>query len=429
MSSREWKPLLSGDLAESAWMAVEEIATDLEALAIGVGPSGGSAWRQAPTLADGPAGPALFFSYLDRVVPDRGYGEPGLELLEQAVEGASGGTLPPGLLDGVAGVAWTIEHLRDLLFEEELEEDSGAVLAEALAGVAGQTPWRGPIDLASGLAGLGVYALERLPRPGGRETLRCTVARLAEHALALPGGLAWHHAESDPAQDGDGSDGGSFNLGLAHGVPGVIGFLSGALRAGFEAEARPLLEGAVSWLLGRKLPPGCASIFPYSAGPGIEPVESRLGWCYGDAGIATVLLGAARAAGRPDWEKEAVELASHAAERSYDSSEVVDAGLCHGAAGLGHLFNRLFQSTGEGLFAAAARDWFARALEMRSSEAGAEGIGGFRALVPDEQMDLYWVDDPGFLTGAAGIGLALVAALSPLEPAWDRLLLTAGFQR
>jgi lantibiotic biosynthesis protein len=36
---------------------------------------------------------------------------------------------------------------------------------------------------------------------------------------------------------------------------------------------------------------------------------------------------------------------------------------------------------------------------------------------------LTWTGDPGFLTGAAGIGLALLAAVSPVEPEWDRLLL------
>jgi hypothetical protein len=35
------------------------------------------------------------------------------------------------------------------------------------------------------------------------------------------------------------------------------------------------------------------------------------------------------------------------------------------------------------------------------------------------------VADPGFLTGAAGIGLALLAATSPVEPAWDRVLLAS----
>jgi hypothetical protein len=54
-----------------------------------------------------------------------------------------------------------------------------------------------------------------------------------------------------------------------------------------------------------------------------------------------------------------------------------------------------------------------------------EGVGGFRAQLPDERERLVWIDDPGFLTGAAGIGLALLAAVSPVEPAWDRLLLAA----
>ena len=52
------------------------------------------------------------------------------------------------------------------------------------------------------------------------------------------------------------------------------------------------------------------------------------------------------------------------------------------------------------------------------------GIGGFFALdvVNDERR---WVADPGLLTGATGIGLALLAAITPVEPAWDRILLVS----
>jgi hypothetical protein len=32
---------------------------------------------------------------------------------------------------------------------------------------------------------------------------------------------------------------------------------------------------------------------------------------------------------------------------------------------------------------------------------------------------------PGFLTGANGIALALLGAIAPVEPAWDRLLAIA----
>ena len=35
------------------------------------------------------------------------------------------------------------------------------------------------------------------------------------------------------------------------------------------------------------------------------------------------------------------------------------------------------------------------------------------------------MSEPGFLTGAAGIALALLAAVSDVEPAWDRVLLVS----
>jgi lantibiotic biosynthesis protein len=33
------------------------------------------------------------------------------------------------------------------------------------------------------------------------------------------------------------------------------------------------------------------------------------------------------------------------------------------------------------------------------------------------------VAEPGLLTGTAGVGLALLAAISPVEPRWDRAML------
>jgi hypothetical protein len=39
---------------------------------------------------------------------------------------------------------------------------------------------------------------------------------------------------------------------------------------------------------------------------------------------------------------------------------------------------------------------------------------------PSEPEEL---NDSGVLTGAAGIGLVLLAAATPIEPTWDRMLL------
>jgi hypothetical protein len=82
----------------------------------------------------------------------------------------------------------------------------------------------------------------------------------------------------------------------------------------------------------------------------------------------------------------------------------------------------MYQATGDSGLAEAARFWFERALAMRQP---GRGIGGYEAWAPAEDRDMTWVAEAGLLTGAAGIGLALLAATTPIEPAWDRMLLVA----
>lgn len=122
------------------------------------------------------------------------------------------------------------------------------------------------------------------------------------------------------------------------------------------------------------------------------------------------------------WDRDALALAREAAERSARIQEVEDGGLRDGVAGVAHLSNRLAQATGEERFAATARAAFGRLLAMRRP---GEGIGGFLTRIPDGRGRAVWTDDPGFLRGAAGIGLALLAGISAVEPAWDRLLMAA----
>ena len=155
------------------------------------------------------------------------------------------------------------------------------------------------------------------------------------------------------------------------------------------------------------------------------------------------LLAAATEFDNQDWYSLAMELAVSASERPRGFSGVIDAGLCHGAAGLGHVFNRLFQATGEKRLALAAREWFSVALNMparpaapillpqsklfgKTMEMPADGIAGFSAWTYSEALGWHWIADRGFLTGAAGIGLALMAAIGRHEPTWDRVLLLSS---
>jgi hypothetical protein len=141
------------------------------------------------------------------------------------------------------------------------------------------------------------------------------------------------------------------------------------------------------------------------------------GWCRGDAGIAAALVAAGRAIGAP-WTADALDLARFAARRDPDASHVSDPAICHGAAGLAHIFHRLYRATDEDVFRAAAVTWLDRLLAMRRPDAG---IGGF--VFDDIDTPGKQIADPCLLFGAAGVGLVLLAATTAIEPAWDRCLL------
>jgi lantibiotic modifying enzyme len=366
----------------------------------------------------------LFYTYLALHTGDDGAAERAAQLVEKAAETLAVQPLPPNLYTGFAGVAWAMEHLRGRLFEEDSEEDDPVQeIDEALSVPLQRSPWMGDYDLITGLVGLAVYALERLPRPAAVGLLSSIVDRLSERADISEEGAAWFtKPEELPEWQREFHPRGSYNLGVAHGLPAVVAVLAGAVAAGIE-KARPLLQGATQFLLARRQDPlsKTGTCFSTAYAPWEEPTGSRLAWCYGDPGVAAALLAAARAAGEPEWEKAAVEVALSCLERPEQGSGIRDAGLCHGAAGLGHLFNRMYHTTGEEKFADAARFWFERTLAYRQT---GQGVGGFRSWgsIGPDPSEFGWRDEAGFLEGSAGVGLALLGALSNVEPAWDRVL-------
>jgi hypothetical protein len=404
-----WQPILKGVLKDQA---LESLAPVLEALSTRERDLDG-----APSLAGGTAGLAVLHGYLAQTESGQDHAAVAIRCLLRAIVAMTGQPGSASLYGGLTGVGWALAHLQGRLpgldGEEELTEID-QVLFEHLE----QSPWPDTYDLIDGLAGFGVYALERGPRPEAIACLERVIERLAETAEHRPDGITWvSHQEWLPPQYRDRYPERYYNLGLAHGVPGVVALLGRACAAGVAvARAWPLLDGTVRWLLAQQTPAG----FPSGIEKERAGQPARLAWCYGDPGVAAALLGAARLVDEPAWEREARAIARRAAQRPAEQSGVVDAGLCHGAAGLGHLFNRMFQATGDPCLADAARFWLARALQMRRP---GRGVGGYEAWQLDDDGQVTWIADPGLLTGAAGIVLALMAATTAVESAWDRMLL------
>ncbi|HEX9669191.1 MAG TPA: lanthionine synthetase C family protein [Thermoanaerobaculia bacterium] len=422
--SDSWTTVVSEQDAARAIDAVLAIARDLSgpAAAPDGAPLDGARSPESSTIVAGYAGQAIFFAYLEQNRPGEGFAEQGVDKIERAIELLAAEASFPGLYQGFSGVAWAAEHLQNgILAETDDDEDLNAGVDETLLHLLRQSPWPGHYDLISGLVGLAVYALSRLPRAIAVECLDLVVDRLAELAVEQPSGFTWFTPRDRLVDESyDFFTGGNYNLGVAHGVPGVIAVLARICGAGIaETKACPLLEGAVSWLLSQRLE-DCRALFPTAIGPGVEIRYSRAAWCYGDPGIAATLLTAARAAGVASWEREALEIARHSAARPFDSTLIRDGCLCHGSAGLGHLFNRMYQATGDEVLGQAALSWYRWTLDQRRP---GQGIGGFLNWSPTPSKEMVWQADPSFLSGAVGMGLALLAAATPVEPRWDELLL------
>jgi lantibiotic modifying enzyme len=358
---------------------------------------------------------AIFFAYVHQALQCRRYRVLAAEWQHRAV--ALANQTPNGfsLFTGILGVAWATEHLRRKLALGD--EDPNAVLDEFLLRAV-SNEWHGSFDLINGLSGVALYALERHTDCARNIAARC-VHLLSTLAEPQAEGCAWRSRSKDrPPRSAAEQSRGKLDLGVAHGAAAVIAVLAEAGRVGVApAVAASTLQGALTWLFAQELDETSEARFPHFAGERADAMVARCAWCYGDAGIACAILLAARASGRIDWEKRALAAARSAARRRA-SAGIFDAGLCHGAGGLALIFARLYHATHEALFLEAAVRWATKVLQMRIP---GTGIAGYRALAGNPRA---WFREAGLLNGAAGIGLALLAASTDVEPEWDSLMLT-----
>ncbi len=374
-----------------------------------------------PSIAVPPAA-ALFFTHLCRVSADSKHRALAIEAARLSGDLIAHVPLGPQLYGGLAGVAWPLAHLERLGITDDAF-DLGNVddlLIECVSDAV--TPH---FDLISGTVGLGIYFLERLPTRPAIEGLRKVIQRLEDTGESDDSGLRWLTSPEfvPPTQRGD-FPAGKYDLGLAHGVPGVIAFLAIALMNGADRQpTEGMLRAAVKWLVALERPDTSRGAYGVviDARKPKTPLRRRAAWCYGDPGIAIALLLAAQALRDSNLRHRAHRLARGAAvlaEEERDS--VVDTSLCHGSAGLAHLFGILGDALDDEELRARSDAWHATTIELRRP---GEGIAGYYFSKWDNG-NRRRVADPTVLQGAAGVGLSLLSALDPnSDRSWDRLLL------
>jgi hypothetical protein len=403
------QPLLSGALADRALQLAGALTETLRPVS--------AAGSRDGSLACGCAGLAVCHGQFARTRRDRQAADAARTHLDKAVDVLATEPLTSSLFAGFPGIAWAVEMVDRLLGTEG--EDRNGDIDDALTALLRRYPEHAPYDLVQGLTGLGVYALARWPRPAAAQCLLAIVDQLGRRARHDRDGAYWWTPPSWRGPRQERYQPGGVDLGVAHGMTGVIPLLARVNRLGLAQQTvRPLLDEAVRWLLAHLTDTASGLTVPYFIADGVEPGPARSAWCYGDPGVAAALLLAARDVGEPTWAEVATGLAVRAALREPDQADVVDACICHGSAGLAHLFNRMHQITGESALANAARFWVERTLDLCS--AAAPGQAATLAGAPEPPWK-----GPGLLEGAAGVALALEAASTTAETIWDQMLLVS----
>ena len=290
-----------------------------------------------------------------------------------------------GLYDGKAGLLATLDAIdpRQTSFERPRAALRDAIGADVLATAALDPADRDGFDLVRGLAGK-VAALHDAP-DAVREHVRALFAAFADRVEACLD-------ERVP-----------IDLGVAHGVPGLLGALNLALpddRAlarrycDLIVRASHVANGVRRWggTWEDRFPP------------------PRRAWCYQTAGVASVLYDRARI----DGDDALRELALDALGGTLSEADAPhwDDALCHGRSGVALLYARIAASDDRGAsFAHEAARLAHEVLENYRDDVPF----GYRAF---NLRDCVHEDRPQFLDGALGIAMFLVDCARPAERTW-----------
>jgi lantibiotic modifying enzyme len=312
--------------------------------------------------------------------------------------------------DGLVGIKWLLEYLcrKEILDADSL--DLSDDLNKLTFSICKTLIEHNNIDFLHGAVGV-------LGQLSNEDEIREAIILLMDRAKTEEDILYWPDTYLDETELGKKV----VNIGLSHGISSQLCILSKANPGLFpEPGKEAILSSIIATILKAENKPGSHSLFPDKYYFTDENGFSGLSWCYGDMGIAFALWRSGQAMQRTDWQEEAIRIMKHAATRfETDKDFIKDACLCHGTAGIAHMFNRFYKETNLPEFRKASLQWIEATLEMSKHS---DGLAGYKMW---QGKDKAWGVDYGLLEGIAGVGLALLGFLAEdtEELAWDSCLL------
>jgi lantibiotic modifying enzyme len=375
-------------------------------------------------VLSGVSGIAIFQFYYARFLQDEQHEDVGAAILTSVIEEINQGYIYHTYCGGIAGAAWAIEFLKK---EKFIDLDTDALLPELddflINSIHREEENIAFYDFLHGVLGIGYYFLKRYQSTESivlkkkyKGVLQDIITLLDTSSLKDKGGARW---ESVLVKE-EGLRG--YNLSLSHGMSSIINFLSRLVTYDdFHASGKKLLEESVHYIMSFKSEDAsCTSFFPnWVTVDDEQSKNTRLAWCYGDLGVGISLWRAGTALKDTILSENAIDVLKRSASRKdRKEAKVIDAGLCHGAYGIMHIYQYMYQETNDPVFKEAADFWIDQALDMATHE---EGYAGYMQWKAGEKSG--WKAEINILEGIAGIGLSIISYLAPFKTKWDECLM------
>ncbi|WP_029276685.1 lanthionine synthetase LanC family protein [Pedobacter borealis] len=292
-------------------------------------------------------------------------------------------TVSSSFANGVAGVSWLITYLNEIdLIEapQNILDEADRYLEDSLKSLLENDD----LDLLHGAIGISLYFLKR----NNTQIISNVIDKLWTCCHKKNNLIYWErydkYREADYVVD----------LGLAHGISGILYFLNKCIVHNIKPDrCKLMLENGLNFLFSKEQSlekNNCFFANYYLVKDLNKEITStqfsRLAWCYGDLGILTTLYPLMNTYD----EKKKIELMLlDTAKRVTDDLTLIeDLGLCHGSSGVSLLFYELYLLSNNAKFLDISDFWLKKSISYFNLENRAQ--------------------KHGFLEGNLGLGILLL---------------------
>lgn len=310
---------------------------------------------------------------------------------------------------GVSGICWLIDYLCDNKIIESYNREIVFELLPYVRRNLSQSIKKGDFDFLHGAIGSAIYLLNRIPHTE-KKIHNQILDSLKENMVLTSTGGYWEYYWNELM------DNRHVNISIAHGMASTCIYLANLINIFNCSKARDLLNKSMQYIVNQEYLTNRLSSYPtfsqeYDLENGI--INSRLGWCYGDVGIALLYWNYYKMCLNEKYKEKAIGLFMKISDRrALQENRIIDAGICHGTSGLGLVFSKMFLNTNNIKFRGAADYWLSETMKFSKYQ---DGYAGYKTNGQYASINL--------LEGISGIGLYLLSQVNSRFWGWEKVLL------